>query len=401
MPLLSGSRRLQSGAERNRGRPSASSSHTQRDNGPVELPDYEPLACPLSAEAIRDLTQLSTSKDTRKYQEQLNKSIELLSASVRDLNDKYEERKESLKALQEKRAGREEKTDRERAEEKAVLALKNEVPTLTNECNLAVQSVIDLKIELEDSNTALRGTAQKVEAEATQAARRRRGRSDDEDDEMEDVNIASPVDILQRAKERAADDYASKTPYEKYGTNNDYIGFKRMWHDAVYGRGNKPLPDATKWFSQNGGEDEGDDDDDDLIVAEEHLDIHCPLSMAVMKDPYTSTKCKHTFEKDSIVQFLRAQHGRARCPQTGCNKDVTISDFHPDPVMLRKIKRQLASQRANMAEDDEDEDEDEDEQDVGVDGDSHMSASPDHNIKSEREGRDRGQQLLDSIMGEA
>ena len=69
--------------------------------------------------------------------------------------------------------------------------------------------------------------------------------------------------------------------------------------------------------------------------------------------------------------------------------------------MLRKIKRQLASQRANMAEDDEDEDEDEDEQDVDVDGDSHMSASPDHNIKSEREGRDRGQQLLDSIMGEA
>ncbi|KAG4218539.1 hypothetical protein PC116_g32981, partial [Phytophthora cactorum] len=197
---------------------------------------------------------------------------------------------------------------------------------------------------------------------------------------MEDVNIASPGDILQRAKERASDDYASKTPYEKYGTNNDYIGFKRMWHDAVYGRGNKPLPDATKWFSQNGGEDEGDDDDDDLIVAEEHLGIYCPLSMVVMKDPYTSTKCKHTFEKDSIVQFLRAQHGRARCPQTGCNKEVTISDFHPDPVMLRKIKRQLASQRANMAEDDEDEDEDEDEQDVGVDGDSHMSASPDHNI---------------------
>ncbi|KAI1476185.1 zinc-finger of the MIZ type in Nse subunit-domain-containing protein [Daldinia eschscholtzii] len=402
MPLLSGSRRLQSGAERNRGRPSVSSSHTQRDNGPVELPDYEPLACPLSAEAIRDLTKLSTSKDTRKYEEQLNKSIELLSASVRDLNDKYEERKESLKALQEKRAGREEKTDRERAEEKAVLALKNEVPTLTNECNLAVQSVIDLKIELEDSNTALRGTAQRVEAEATQAARRRRGRSDDEDDEMEDVNITSPVDILQRAKERAADDYASKTSYEKYGTNNDYIGFKRMWHDAVYGRGNKPLPDATKWFSQNGGEDEGDDDDDDLIVAEEHLDIHCPLSMVVMKDPYTSAKCKHTFEKDSIVQFLRAQHGRARCPQTGCNKEVTISDFHPDPVMLRKIKRQLASQRANMADEDEDEDEevdDDDEEDVDVDDDSHIGATPDRNVKSEREGRDRGQQLLDSIVG--
>ncbi|KAI1472632.1 zinc-finger of the MIZ type in Nse subunit-domain-containing protein [Daldinia caldariorum] len=387
MPLLSGSRRLQSGAERNRGRPSAPSSHTQQDNGPVELPNYEPLACPLSAEYIRALTQLSTSKDTRKYEEQLNKSIELLSASVRDLNDKYEERKEALKKLQEKRADKDEKSDRERAEEKAVLALKNEVPTLTNDCNLAVQSVIDLKIELEDGNAALRRTAQNVETEAANAARRRRGQGgdEDEDEEMADVNITSPIELLEQAKKRAADDYASKTPYEKYGTNNDYIGFKRMWHDAVYGRGNKPLPHASKWFSQNGGEDEASDDDD-LIVAEEHLDIRCPLSLVVMKDPYTSTKCRHTFEKDSIIQFLGNR--RARCPQAGCNKEVTISDFHPDPVMLRNIKRQLASQRPNMADDDEDEDEDEDEgeQDIDVDGDSHVDATPGRSVKSERGG---------------
>ncbi|KAF3054924.1 E3 SUMO-protein ligase nse2 [Daldinia childiae] len=404
MPLLSSSRRLQSGAERNRGRPSIqSSSRIQQDNGPVELPDYEPLACPLSAEAIRALTQLSTNKDTRKYEEQLNKSIVLLSASVRDINDKYEERKESLKNLQEKRAGREEKNDRERAEEKAVLALKNDVPTLTNECNLAVQSVIDLKIELEDSNLGLRKTAQKVEAEATNGARRQRRRGDDEDDEMADVDITSPIVLLQRAKEGAAEEYASKTPYEKYGTNNDYIAFKRIWHDAIYGRGNKPLPDASKWFSQNGGEDEASEDED-LIVAEEHLDIHCPLSMVVMKDPYTSIKCKHTFEKDSIIQFLQTQRGRARCPQTGCNKEVTISDFHPDPVMLRKIKRQLASQRASMVDDDDDEDEDggegegEGEQDVDDEGDSHMNATPGHNVKSEREGRGRGQQLIDDLI---
>ncbi|KAI1656358.1 zinc-finger of the MIZ type in Nse subunit-domain-containing protein [Daldinia decipiens] len=404
MPLLSGSRRLQSAAEHNRGRPSTSSSRIQRDNGPVELPEYEPLACPLSAEAIRALTQLSTSKDMRKYEEQLNKSIELLSASVQNINDKYEERKESLKNLQEKRAGRDEKNDRERAEEKAVLALKNDVPMLTNECNLAVQSVIDLKIELEDSNLALRGTAQKVEAEATNAARRQR-HQDDDDDEMADANITSPIMLLQRAKERAAEEYASKTPYERYGTNNDYVGFKRFWHDAVYGRGNKPLPDASKWFSHNGGEDEASEDED-LIVAEEHLDIHCPLSMVVMKDPYTSIKCKHTFEKDSIIQFLQTQRGRARCPQTGCNKEVSVSDFHPDPVMLRRIKRQLASQRASMADDDEDEDEDgegddgegESEQDVDVEGDSRMSATPGRNIKSEREGRSRGQQLIDDLI---
>ncbi|KAI8958727.1 zinc-finger of the MIZ type in Nse subunit-domain-containing protein [Daldinia sp. FL1419] len=399
MPVISGgSRRLQSGAERSRDRPSTSS-YTQQDNDAVELPDYEPLACPLSAEAIRALTQLSTSKDTRKYEEQLNKSIELLSASVRDLNDKYEERKGTLKGLQEKRTGREEKNDRERAEEKAVLALKNDVPMLTNECDLAVQNVIDLKIELEDGNMALRGTAQKVEAEALDVARRQRARDDDDDDnkddDMADANITSPIALLERTKGKAAKDYASKTMYEKYGRNNDYIGFKRIWHDAVHGRDNKPLPDATKWFSQN-GDDGAESDDEDLIVAEEHLDIHCPLSMIIMKDPYTSTGCKHTFEKDAIIQFVRASHGRARCPQTGCNKEITISDLHPDPVMLRRIKRQIASQRADMADDDDDEEVqeeggDEDKQDVEVDGDTQMSATPGRSVKPEPEGRDRGQ----------
>lgn len=313
MPIIN--RRLQSTSERNRSRPSTSSSRAHND-GPVELPDYEPLSTPLSPEAIRSLSQLSTNKDTRKYEEQLNKSIELLSASVRDLNDKYAERKDSLKRLQEKRGKNGEKNDRERAEEKAVLALKNDVPRLTDECDLAVRSVIDLKVELEDGKVALRETAQKVEQEA----RMRRGRAEDEDDDMADADFLGPIEVLKETKAKAAENYASMTLYEKYGVNNDYIGFKRLWHDAVHGADGKPLPDASKWFSQNGGEDEGDDDDD-LIVAEEHLDIHCPLSMVVMQDPYTSTVCKHTFEKDSIVQFLRTKPGgRARCPQTGCNK---------------------------------------------------------------------------------
>ncbi|OTA83798.1 hypothetical protein M434DRAFT_83655 [Hypoxylon sp. CO27-5] len=395
MPIIK--RRLQSTGERNRSRPSTGTSSSRAHNdGPVELPDYEPLSTPLSAEASRALSQLSTNKDTRKYEEQLNKSIELLSASVRDLNDKYSERKDSLKRLQEKRGANGEKNDRERAEEKAVLALKNDVPRLTDECDLAVRSVIDLKVELEDGKAALRDTALRVEKEAQVL----RARALDEDDDMADADIRGPIAVLEQTKARAAETYASMTLYEKYGVNNDYIGFKRLWHDAVHGADGKPLPDASKWFSQNGGDDEADEDDD-LIVAEEHLDIHCPLSMVVMQDPYTSTVCKHTFEKDSIVQFLRTQpHGTARCPQTGCNKVVSINDFHPDPVMLRRIKRRLATER----EDDHDDDDDDDEGDaVDGDGDSEVRGTPggsiksEGNVKSENQGRGKGRRLVEEI----
>lgn len=338
MPLLSGSRRLQSAAERNRSRPStAPSSHSQHGDEPAELPDYEPPTFPLNVEYRCKLSQLSSNRDTRKYEEQLNKSIELLSDSVRDLNDKYAERKSVLQRLREKRGEGGEKTDRERAEEKAVLMLKSTVPQLTDECDHAVRSVIDLKIELEDSGKALKETERQVEVGTANAVQRRSGRGGDDDDvddddDMPDANtpeIIGPLQLLQKAKEQAAVDNASRTLYEKYGLNNDYIGFKRLWHDAVE-RDGKPLPDASRWFAQNGGHDEADDDED-LIIAEEHVDVRCPLSMVVMQDPYTSRKCKHTFEKNSIVQFLRSQpHGRARCPQTGCGK-VRTPTTYPDP----------------------------------------------------------------------
>lgn len=286
------------------------------------MPDYEPPSCPLNIESIRELTRLANNKETRKYEEQLKRSLELLGDSVRDINDRYIARKETLKSLQERRGADGEKSDRERALEKSVLMLKEEVPQLSEACDHAVRSVIDLKIELEDYSTALKETALKAEVEAVQ---RRQSQAQNDDDDAAAPEVTGPIKLLQEAKDAAAAEYASKNLYEKYGINNDYIGFKRLWHDAAHGSDGKPLPDASKWFSRNGGEGE-QDEDDDLIVAEEHMDIHCPLSMAVMKDPYTSKKCKHTFEKDSIVQFLRSQAGRrARCPQTGCNKVRNIT----------------------------------------------------------------------------
>lgn len=198
------------------------------------------------------------------------------------------------------------------------------MPALTTACEGAVREVIDRKVELEDGNTAVAAAAERLEEDM----RRRGARGQDEDEEMAEEGEEEWRDtmrLLNKAKELARLEYEEKSMYEKYGLNNDYIGFKRLWHDAVHGDDGKPLPDASKWFGQNGGEEE-EDDDDELVIAGEQLDIHCPLSMAVMQDPYTSSVCKHTFEKNSITQFLTNQPGRrARCPQTGCNKVCGIA----------------------------------------------------------------------------
>ncbi|RYP53159.1 hypothetical protein DL768_001833 [Monosporascus sp. mg162] len=384
------SRRLLSSADRNRGRPSAAPSSRAHREQIAELPPYEPPSFPLDTKARKALAELSTNRDTEKYAEHIEKSLRLLSDSVRDINDRYTERKNYIKGRQQKRGEGTQKTDRDRAEEKAALALKEEVPQLTEECESAVRRVIDLQVELEDGKNALRETIHRAESEDAHATERR-GAHDDEDEEMADGSqpqVTGAWRALQEAKKKMADDYAAKTMYERYALNNDYIGFKRLAHDATYGTDGKPLPDPSRWFTQNGGHAD-EDDDEDLVIAEESVSINCPLSMRVMEDPYTCNKCKHTFDKASLRSFFGGRRVIKNCPQTGCRVEgLTLDDFSPDPIMLRKIKRAQADQiKADV--------DDEDEEDNG-EGDTSIGVMQETDLKSER-GRGRGRQLLEAI----
>ncbi|KAI1155083.1 hypothetical protein F4825DRAFT_95466 [Nemania diffusa] len=404
MPLLS----------RNRGRPRPSSpSHVQQSRRAARLPDYEPPSFPLDNASRRALAELSNNADTRKYEEQLKQSITLLTNNVRDINDRYVKRKDELDQLKKKHRTKSEEDGedgengedtqakkRVRAEEEAVMHLREAVPTLTADCESAVRHVIDLRVELEDSRKAIQDTVRRVEVEletanaANQDQEQREGRAKSEEDDLVMGNtqhgILGPLRILKNEQEKAAADYATKPPGERYAIDNDYIGFKRLWWDAVHSLDGKPLPDASRWFSRNnaGGDDEEEDEEEeDVVIAEEHLSIFCPLSMVIMEEPYTSSVCKHTFNRPAIVQFLRSQPGhKAKCPQTGCSKEITIKDFHDDQVMLRKIKRAQAEKERQNGDD-----EDEDGADVEDEGDSSMLQP--QSVKAER-ARSRGNQLL-------
>lgn len=332
---------------------------TQQDK--IQMPEYEPPSFALDTNARHALAELSrNTTDARRYGAELEKSVRLLGESVGEVNDRLQDRKETLAARLEKRkdSGDEEDEDT-KALRAAVDMLRQEAPGLTRRCDEGVRQVIDWMVEMEDARTAAANTVQEVEqesigvetrAQAAQARanwraqeRERRidsGQLNDDDeeeeeekdqDEEEDADndvgerLKGPLKRLRENKARLQADYEGKTPYQRYGLNNDYIQFKKQWHEAAH-RDGKPLPDASKWFSSrnhDSGEDEEeeDDEDDDLIVAREKKDIRCPLSLVIMQEPFTSSKCNHTFEKTAIMEFLRSQPGRStRCPQTGCSK---------------------------------------------------------------------------------
>lgn len=135
-----------------------------------------------------------------------------------------------------------------------------------------------------------------------------------------------------------------------------------------------------------GGEDEPDSD---LEIASEHVRIKCPITFRPFENPWKSTKCPHSFEKDAIFQMfqestrylpwtpaqgrelkqIKDRNARIRrekeigtpqvqCPE--CNVMLLRDDLEPNPLLLRRVKRHLENQRKEKlaAENDDSSDDD-------------------------------------------
>ncbi|KAK1719111.1 zinc-finger of the MIZ type in Nse subunit-domain-containing protein [Colletotrichum lupini] len=386
------------------------------DSGPQNpLPKYEPLSCPLSAEAKRAIADLSNSRDVHRYENHLKASIRHLGFSVVGINDAVRTRHEILARFAEKRAesqsqGADSKTDGLDSQEKSqreldveahTAALDDEVPRLTVEAEAALRDLIDRQTELLDEKAALADTVNYFQTLPEQAPLQRGGRTraeangrggdaDEDDNDAADESVLPPppeysvIDILRQQRADKLTEYERMTAYQRYAVNNDYAAFKKLWHDAAHGDAEVSLPNAKRWFddagnpvmptvSRRGGNGDGesaaaaaggaeaDDSDDDLVIAGENREYRCPLSMQLFKDPVSGSACSHTFEKAAITEFLRRSPGhRAQCPVAGCSKEIALNDFFDDPVILRKMKRALEQQRRREEEEEEREGEESD-----------------------------------------
>lgn len=86
--------------------------------------------------------------------------------------------------------------------------------------------------------------------------------------------------------------------------------------------------------------DDGDGEDDEINVSGGKVSLKDPISLDVFLNPVISTACKHTFEKDHILQYMRS--GNTQCPITGCNAQVNNSVLEPDNIMKWRVKALLA-----------------------------------------------------------
>ncbi|KAK4150887.1 zinc-finger of the MIZ type in Nse subunit-domain-containing protein [Chaetomidium leptoderma] len=389
---------------------------------PLELPPYEPPSYPMDEKIRQKLASISsreTDSSRRQYEKHLTKSSTYLFESVGSINDILFARKRSLAHMAEKRRtrGDEDKNENEVSLEEYVAGLDAAITDLTDSSEEALRWLIDCRAELEDHPAVLEKVLEGLNAQQPRPERkpklpkklkRRAAASDDEDadagsedaevqeedeadgdDDAQDLPPLTGVkDLLEAARKAKVDEYDALSAHQRYAVNNDYISFKRNWHDSLHPEDQVPLPDPSTWFDEHGMPTKDaladTNEDDDLVVEREIIDLKCPLSLQIMKEPYSNHQCKHTFDKASIMEFIRSNGGMAKCPV--CSKDLHIKDLYLDEVVLRKVKRAEAASRRGVDDTSDIEPEDDD--------DSSMLVGKSTNIKKER---DRPRRRMEEI----
>ncbi|KAI9844626.1 MAG: hypothetical protein M1837_005478 [Sclerophora amabilis] len=309
------------------------------------------------------------------------------------------------------------------------------------------------------------GTQQGLRSQqASQGRRRQRRRQgnlgdseeeeeEDEDDESdgdpesgnnrrENAENVGPFRRLQTELQDRTDKYDRQSMRNKYSTHNSYVGFKRIVHDAQNpGDDGPPVPHADTWFPSTNTSSQhrnpsstdpasthrsqphrggagsqtipdpsarspsADSSDDDIAIAREKTSLRCPLTFLPFKDPVTSTKCPHSFERAAILDMIAnspiRDRGRAggrgagagigekavNCPVCA-EKILTVADLVPDPLLMRKVRRLQRLEEEGAEE--EEEDGGERAQDSGRRGAAHSAATTAAGRSLKKEAGDAG-----------
>lgn len=328
------------------------------------LPPYNKPSYPLDSEAQRALRELN-GRTLGEVKKQNEAAITTIRSTAESVNDMLSEHKRYFDARSKKwDAGK--KLDEKEDEEATMVDLQQKVDEVTAKLEESMRAIIDSSVaaqRIEEALEWLRQNAlQQLEDEYnTQTTQRQTQRlqmqqiegSDTGSDggfQMDEgptpgptplggprVALTGAFEMFTDRMERMKTDYTSRSLTARYAKHNEYRDFKRVVHDARHGDNGPVLGHEDTWFTEAGEPRLGvtqtrsgafDDDDDDIVMDKATISTKCPITFQQFKEPYTSNKCPHTFERNAILDMIRRSgsnfgRGGARsvaCPIPGCDQ---------------------------------------------------------------------------------
>lgn len=335
------------------------------------LPPYKKPSHPLDSDATRQLRELQgrNLNDVKRHHKQ---AVEAIRGSAESVNDMLREHAEYIERRQKKwEAGRSLETKED--EERDMAELQEQVEDATARLEESMRAVIDSDMatsRIDETLDWLRQHAptqleqeyntqrsQRATQQSQAESQRRRTQHANSDEEMSEEDLDEPPtpgptpldgtrmaltgvsELFSDRMQRQKDSYTSLSLTARYARNNDYRDFKRIVHDAKYGDDGPVLGHEDTWFTETGSPAPGitdtqrvDSDDDDIVVDKATISTRCPITFQQFKEPYTSVKCPHTFEKNAILDMIRANRNRGfpgiDCPVSGCQQVSCFDVFH-------------------------------------------------------------------------
>ncbi|PVF99538.1 hypothetical protein CPB86DRAFT_756692 [Serendipita vermifera] len=147
------------------------------------------------------------------------------------------------------------------------------------------------------------------------------------------VQLTDPTAMWNGRVEESAEAYNKKTSRQKYATSQAY----REYKEEVWGIENDgAMPPLTSFIPKEDGD---ASDDEDVEVGGMTVSFRDPLTRAWLDHPMTSKKCRHSYSRDSIFEYLGSRSDTQRkCPAAGCGEMVSRKDLEEDANLARLVR---------------------------------------------------------------
>lgn len=331
------------------------------------LPPYKKPSHPLDADATRALRELQGRhlSDVKRHTKQAATAV---TAGAESINDTLRDHAGYMARRKKKWDAGKDVENRD-DEERDMAELQAKVDDATARLEKSMRAVIDSGVAAQRIDETLdwlrthaprtledeyrtQMTQRETQRQSQTQAESQRGRTQNEDADgdidMDEgptpgptpldgsrVALTGASELFASRMQREKDAYTSLSLTARYARNNDYRDFKRVVHDAKYGDDGPTLGHEDTWFTERGSPAPGItdstqqgefDDDDDIVVGKATISTRCPITFQQYKEPYSSSKCPHTFEKNAILEMIRRGPHRVgnekavECPVTGCTQ---------------------------------------------------------------------------------
>ncbi|RKF83398.1 putative transcription factor c2h2 [Golovinomyces cichoracearum] len=359
---------------------------TSNQSSEAILLRYSPPHFSLSVGAKRKIEELYLHHDFTKYKKHIKDATNLITKATYECNDRFWQRNQKFQALNERMRTSENVDEklkiRFETENKYTQDLGKKVECITAKAEKALRDLIDFGDELSIQSNILHKVAEKAAEKEISSHTSRRQSSQNEVNSIQDENgterpVLRGIDIFKTEKRDYKTKYESKGLKERYADHNDYKNFKGMIHDAQnQGPNARPLSDPKYWFSEDrspnsSSQKQQENEDDEIEMTGATANLKCSFTLQYFEEPYSNKKCKHTYEKSAILDYLNTEgavpsqggrRGRPQgskkitCPTPGCSVTLELEDFFLDERVKQQVIKAKRYEAANDLADDSDED---------------------------------------------